>query len=73
MSEEQAVTLPDGFIPMSEKWPRYCQAVLFFRKDGTSAVGKSGDNGVYFGEWGGHAERHKNMLGWKPLVGKEGI
>jgi len=67
MSEEQIVTLPDGFILMSEKWPRYAQEVIFFRKDGTSAVGRSGDNGVYFGLWAGKTERHKDMLGWKPL------
>ena len=61
------LAIPEGFIPVSKKWPNYSQSVLFMRKDGTIAKGACGDNGVYFGEWGWHPERKKDMLAWKPL------
>lgn len=67
MSEEQTVTLPDGFTPVSKTWPRYAQRVLFFRKDGTVEKGWAGDNGVYFAWCSRDPQPHKSVLGWKPV------
>ena len=69
--QENKTVVPDGFTPVSEKWPKYAERVLFVRKDGTMAPGCPGDNGVYFKMWGHYPEPHQNMLGWKPLDKKE--
>lgn len=63
--------LEAGFTPVSEKWPGYAKLVLFIRKNGTTGIGMLGDNGVYFGDWGGDYEDHINIFGWKPLHTKE--
>jgi len=58
--------LEGAFIPVSERWPGYAVAVLFLRRDGTTAIGAAGDNGVYFDGWGMSCEPHSNIVGWMP-------
>ncbi|GAB4059172.1 hypothetical protein GCM10028811_12590 [Uliginosibacterium sediminicola] len=58
----------DGFIPVSDKWPGYSEEVLFLLVDGTQSIGASGDNGVYFVEWGGKCEPHASVVAWKSLT-----